>query len=186
MSNQPYESKFWWRLWVTGALAGAMAGVMATSIMLVLFAGTATSLWAGSIPIMITMGGVYGIGQGVAQFLALREQIPRSQRSLRTNFISTAVGSAVTGVLLVALLAVGFASLLNSLGFSSALILILAAFIVGGFGGIAQAIVERFLLRTAVHSSYLRWIAPLALLGHISGALAGIAATPFLLPLFAS
>lgn len=186
MFNQPYESKFWWRLLWVGGLAGAMAGVIATSIIPVLFTGTANLWLAGNIPIMIIMGGVYGIGQGIAQFLSLREQIPRSRRSLRTNFISTAVGSAVTGGLLVALLAIGFATLLNSLGFSSALVLILAAFIVGGFGGIAQAIVERFLLRTAVHSSYLRWIVPLALLGHISGALAGIAATPFVLSLFAS
>lgn len=129
---------------------------------------------------MAIAGGVYGIGQGIAQFLSLRSYIPQVRKSLRTNFIGTAVGSAVTGVLLVALLAIGFAELLMASGFSSTSTWILGAFIVGGFGGIAQAIAERFLLRTAVRGSYFRWIAPLALLGHVSGGLAGVVTALFL------
>lgn len=178
MSSNQQESKFWGRLLLTGALAGALGGAIVTLTM---------SLWASvtflpSSSIILTMtilGAVYGVGQGAAQFLSLRQQIPRIRQSLRTNFISTAVGSTVTGVLLVALLAIGFAELLNSLGYSSALIVVLSAFIVGGFGGIAQAIVERSLLKSAAQGSYWRWIAPLALLGHVSGALAGLAIAPF-------
>jgi len=129
---------------------------------------------------MAILGGVYGIGQGTAQFLSLRSYIPPMRRSLRTNFIGTAVGSAVTGILLVVLLAIGFVELLIVSGFSPTLIWILGAFIVGGFGGIAQAIVERALLGTAVRGSYFRWIAPLALLGHVSGAIAGFVTALFL------
>ena len=179
--SQNYSSQFWLRWLVVGALAGALAGAIVTLLLLVLSQSIdVTTLSSKLIPSMAIMGGVYGIGQGIAQFLSLRAQIPQRRYSLRTNFIGTAVGSIITGVLLVGLLAIGFADLLNSLGFSSALVLIVAVFIVGGFGGIAQAIVERFLLRTTVQGSYFRWIAPLALLGHVSGGLAGIAITPFL------
>lgn len=161
-------------------MAGAVAGAIVAILVASLLAGAAPWLNLGDTPVMAMLGGVYGIGQGMAQFFSLRSYIPPLRRSLRTNFIGTAVGSAVTGVLLVALLAIGFAELLMASGFSSTSTWILGAFIVGGFGGIAQAIVERFLLRTAVHGSYFRWIAPLALLGHVSGAIAGIVTALFL------
>lgn len=186
MNFRQNESRFWWQLLLLGAVAGALGGAIGIAILRVLAAEANSLLQWGMIPIAAIMGTVYGISQGLAQFLSLRQQIPPIRKSLRTNFISTAVGSTITGVLLGGLLAIGFANLLNSLGFSSTIILILATFIVGGFGGIAQAIVERFLLRAAVNSSYFRWIAPLALLGHVSGALAALVAAPFLQNLFAS
>jgi hypothetical protein len=129
----------------------------------------------------LVLGGVYGFCQSLVPWLVLREQTPKLRRSLQAHFVATLIGTIVVGALLVWLMAAGLASFFSSLGLSRWQILVLLVFIVGGFGGIAQAIVQRFLLNGTTPASYLQWIAPLALLGHISGGIVGLIAMPLIL-----
>ena len=195
MTIQPNGFQFWRRWFLIGLLAGMFAGlILMVGIPIFLYLRQSTILIDSSrfalyllltVLTLMALGGIYGLGQGLAQYLSLNRYIPRMGRSLRANFIGTIVGVVVTGSLLIVLLVAGFGGFLESLGLSFALSLIVQVFIVGGFGGIAQAIVQRSILGQASEASYLRWIVPLALLGHVSGGLVGIVASLLISPFFA-
>ncbi|WP_416674913.1 hypothetical protein [Egbenema bharatensis] len=184
MTREFDRSRFWQRWFFAGLLAGMFAGLILFVILPILILATVQggvgigfeSLFYLLLPILILMvlGGIYGIGQGAAHYFSLNPHIPRMGRSLRANFIGTLVGVVVTGVLLLGLIMAGFGDFLQSLGLSFGLSLIIQVFIVGGFGGIAQAIAERSILGSTTEAGYFRWIVPLALLGHVSGGLVGI------------
>lgn len=129
----------------------------------------------------IVPSGLYGLCQSLVSWLVLREQTPRLRRSLQAHFVATLIGTIVVGALLFWLMAIGLANFLSGLGLPAWQILVLSIFIVGGFGGIAQAIVQRFLLNTTTQGNCWQWIAPLALLGHVSGGIVGLIATPLIL-----
>jgi hypothetical protein len=194
-NEQPNASRFWWQWFLVGGGAGMFAGLVLRLLIIpfilwiLSFYGkilllTIRSVFV-SIGVFIVLGGVYSLGQGVAQYVSLNAYIPRMRRSLRANFIGTVVGVIVTGILFVVLLLAGLGTFLEQLGLSSAFSLILQAFIVGGFGGIAQAIVARWILGQDTEAGYFRWIVPLALLGHVSGGLVGIVALLLTSPFFA-
>jgi hypothetical protein len=195
MTVQTNGSQFWQRWFLVGLLAGGFAGLIffvgISFALIFLQRGTAIgfpeSIFYLLLPIvgLMILGGIYGIGQGLAQYFALNSHIPKMKRSLRANFLGTVVGVVVTGILLAVLLLAGFGTFLEQLGLSSALSLIVQAFIVGGFGGIAQAIVARSILGQNTEAGYFRWIVPLALLGHVSGGLVGIVAALLISPLLA-
>ncbi|PSB06523.1 hypothetical protein C7B76_29485 [filamentous cyanobacterium CCP2] len=195
MTIQPNGFQFWRRWFLMGLLSGMLAGlILMVGIPIVLYLRQSSFAIASSklvlyllltVLSLMALGGLYGLGQGLAQYFSLNPYIPRMGRSLRANFIGTAVGVVVTGSLLIVLLVSGFGSFLESLGLSFGLRLIIQVFIVGGFGGIAQAIVARSILGQTTDAGYFRWIVPLALLGHVSGGLVGIVASLFISPLFA-
>jgi hypothetical protein len=195
MTKEFDHYRFWQRWFLIGLLAGALAGLILFVVLPILLLlltmlqgavniGFESSLLL-SIVLLMGLGGIYGMGQGVAQYFSLNPHIPRMGRSLRANFIGTGVGVVVTGVLLLGLVIAGFGDFLQSLGVSFALSLIIQVFIVGGFGGIAQAIVERSILGQTTEAGYVRWIVPLALLGHVSGGLVGVVASLLISPFFA-
>jgi hypothetical protein len=194
-NEQPNASHFWWQWFLVGGGAGAFAG-LGFRLLIIPFMLWILSFHSGimlftigsvfiSIGVFLVLGGVYSLGQSVAQYVSLNSYIPHRRRSLRANFLGTVVGVIVTGILLAVLLLTGFGTFLEQLGLSPALSLILQAFIVGGFGGIAQAIVARSILGQNTEAGYFRWIVPLALLGHVNGGLVGIVAALFISPFWA-
>lgn len=124
----------------------------------------------------IMPGGLYGLCQSFVCWLTLQEQTPRLRRSLQAHFVATLVGTIVLGVLLFGLIVIGLAGFLRNLGLLDWQILVLCVLIAGGVGGIAQAIVQRFLLNTTTQGGYWQWIVPLGLLGHVSGGIVGLIA----------
>jgi hypothetical protein len=184
MSHRFNELRFWQRWLLTGALAGVLAGIiLILSLIIVSLIKRESSEIihsnsAGAWILTALSGGVYGLGQGLAQRLFLAGKTPKLQRSLQINFITTILGTVVTGILAVLLLLNGFQTILTALKANVPLIFAAAVFIVGGFGGIAQGILQRFMFRTATEAGYVRWVLPLALCGHVNGAVMGFIAFP--------
>jgi hypothetical protein len=137
VSLQLPHSTFWWRWLLVGLAAGAVAGTLLRTLLTLTASlqhpvldrsGLGSNSWAVVFPAnllsakfivsLIVLGGVYGVCQSIAQWLALREQTPKRRRALQAHFVATILGTVLVGVLSFWLFAVGFAAWLTSLGLS--------------------------------------------------------------------